>query len=237
MEELIKIHEKNGTRIVSARDLHAFLESRQDFSTWIKARIEKYNFVDGVDFVTFHKIVERATRIEYALSMDMAKELAMLEANAKGQQARRYFIACEERLRNVMAMPDFNNPAVAARAWADQFEARQVAEAKIANDAPKVKAAEIMLMSDDGITMAEFAKSIGRGQNRLFKIMREDGYLIAAGNRHNLPYQRYIDAGYLTVKETTQVVNNKVKLFHQTLVTPKGQIYFANKYSLKQQAA
>jgi anti-repressor protein len=97
MEELIKLTlNEKGESVVSARELHVYLESKQDFSTWIKARIEKYGFIENQDFVTFHKIVERAKLIEYALTLDMAKEVSMVEANDKGQQARRYFIACEK---------------------------------------------------------------------------------------------------------------------------------------------
>lgn len=58
MEELIKIKEENGRRAVSARELHNFLGSKQDFSTWIKNRIEKYGFTENVDYQPFHKFVE-----------------------------------------------------------------------------------------------------------------------------------------------------------------------------------
>jgi phage anti-repressor protein len=105
MKELIRITEQDGKRAVSARELHAFLESKQDFSTWIKGRISKYGLVENEDFSSFHKIVERekggSTAIEYALTVDCAKELAMVEGNDKGRRARRYFIACERELRQV----------------------------------------------------------------------------------------------------------------------------------------
>lgn len=97
---LIPIIEHDGRRAVNARELHAFLDSKQDFSTWIKARIDKYGFVENQDYQSFHKIVERetggTTRIEYALSLDMAKELSMVENNEKGRKARKYFIECEK---------------------------------------------------------------------------------------------------------------------------------------------
>ena len=103
--ELILITEQDGKRAVNARDLHAFFESKQDFSTWIKNRIRQYDFIEDVDF-TLHKIVERGnsgaqTKIEYALTINMAKELSMVENNAKGKQARRYFIECEERIQQL----------------------------------------------------------------------------------------------------------------------------------------
>ena len=102
MNELIALNQStiNGEvqQTVNARELHAFLESKQDFSTWIKNRIEKYGFVENQDFVRFHKKMEanNATMIEYYITLDMAKEVAMIENNDKGKQARQYFIGCEK---------------------------------------------------------------------------------------------------------------------------------------------
>lgn len=108
METLIPIKTDNGKQVISARELHFFLESKQDFTTWIKSRIEKYDFVEGVEF-TLHKFVERGTwKHEYAISLDMAKELAMVEGNEKGKIARRYFIECEKKMKDIFssALPD-----------------------------------------------------------------------------------------------------------------------------------
>ena len=103
MQELIPISENNGKRAVNARDLHSFLESKQDFSTWIKNRIDKYDLVENVDYAVFHKFMENPNggrpQIEYALTVDAAKELSMVEGNEKGKQARRYFIECERKLK------------------------------------------------------------------------------------------------------------------------------------------
>lgn len=92
MEEIIKITEYNGKRVVNARELHQFLESKQDFSNWIKNRIEKYGFVENQDYCSFNKIIEReigaTTRVEYALSVDMAKELSMVRDIEKGRMTR-----------------------------------------------------------------------------------------------------------------------------------------------------
>ena len=104
--ELIKVTTtENGSQVVSARELHEFLGSKQDFSTWIKARIDKYGFVSEVDF-TLHKFMEgKVWKHEYILTIDVAKELAMVEGNEKGRQARRYFIECEKKLREVVTKP------------------------------------------------------------------------------------------------------------------------------------
>lgn len=67
---------------VNARELHDFLGSKQEFANWIKNRIEQYGFVEGQDFTVDKFINGRATQIDYHLTIDMAKELAMVERNA-----------------------------------------------------------------------------------------------------------------------------------------------------------
>ncbi|MFX5276968.1 antA/AntB antirepressor family protein [Acinetobacter baumannii] len=84
---------------VDARSLHSFLEVGRDFANWIKQRISKYKFQENVDFVlTVAKTGVRSNVVQkdYSLSLDMAKELCMVENNEKGREARRYFIRCEK---------------------------------------------------------------------------------------------------------------------------------------------
>ncbi|ENC4793618.1 antA/AntB antirepressor family protein [Escherichia coli] len=92
------------TLFVNARDLHAFLEVRRDFSTWIKNRITEYGFAVDVDYILVHQNGgikgrggDRRSK-DYHLILDTAKELAMVERNEKGRQIRRYFIECERKL-------------------------------------------------------------------------------------------------------------------------------------------
>lgn len=102
INQVLKIEEKEGgINTVNARDLHNFLESKQDYSTWIKNRIEQYDFTQGVDFIQFHNFVESNSkaRIEYYLTIDMAKELSMVEKNEKGKIARKYFIDIEKQFK------------------------------------------------------------------------------------------------------------------------------------------
>jgi len=97
---LINIKNENGNQLVSARELHDFLESKQDFTTWIKSKVEKYDFLENIDF-TFHKFMEgKVWKHDYVLKIEMAKELSMVESNEKGKEARKYFIACEKLLKN-----------------------------------------------------------------------------------------------------------------------------------------
>ena len=106
MNELIKVAERHigdGTiQTVNARDLHAFLGVGKVFAAWIQDRIQQYGFVENQDFVmTVSKtgIRQNVIQKDYYLSLDMAKELAMVERNDKGKQARQYFIECERRAK------------------------------------------------------------------------------------------------------------------------------------------
>lgn len=98
--DLIAIIEKDGQQLVSGRELHGFLEVKSRFADWIKNRIRRYGFTPGFDYTSVSKILENGGReLDYALSLDMGKELAMVEGNAKGKQARLYFIQCEKKLQ------------------------------------------------------------------------------------------------------------------------------------------
>jgi anti-repressor protein len=105
IQTLIPISEHNGKKAVSARLLHAFLGSKQDFSNWIQSRIKKYGLFENQDYQVFNNFIENPLGgrplTEYALTIEAAKELAMVEGNAKGKQARQYFIACEQKLKEI----------------------------------------------------------------------------------------------------------------------------------------
>jgi len=107
--ELIKIQEKDGKQLVSARELHTFLGVRTPFKDWIQRMIE-YGFVEGVDFSSFlSKSTGGRPSKEYALTLDMAKEISMIQRTEKGKQARQYFISCEKKLRDVVQLEQPNN--------------------------------------------------------------------------------------------------------------------------------
>jgi len=99
----IEIKENNGFQVIDARELHSFLKSKQQFTNWIKNRIEEYGFVENEDFEVFHKFMKNPKGgrpgKEYAVTLDMAKELSMVERNEKGRQARKYFIEIEKAFK------------------------------------------------------------------------------------------------------------------------------------------
>ncbi|EBL2003473.1 antA/AntB antirepressor family protein [Salmonella enterica] len=98
------------TLLCNARDLHAFLGAGKHFASWITERIEQYGFVENQDYIIASqnreaKIRGGHNRKDYHLTLDTAKEVAMVERNEKGRQIRRYFIECEKQLRQQQTLP------------------------------------------------------------------------------------------------------------------------------------
>ena len=205
---------------VNARDLHEFLEVQSEFRNWIKNRIEQYGFTQDVDFVA-GKFLPGSERIDYHLSLDMAKELSMVERNEKGKQARRYFIECERQAKALL--PDFTNPAIAARAWADQVEARMLAEKDAADKAialehakPSVEFHERVQKQDEHYSIREIAKILRTGEKKLRQWMRDERLICL----DNTPYQEYMNRGYF--RQVLVTLPNGGRLYSQTVVTGKG---------------
>ncbi len=100
MTNILKIDFQSQT--VSARELYNYLGVKRDFTNWIKDKINKYGFESGRDFI-YAKIGDNSKRgrktTDYALTLGMAKELAMLTGNEKGKLMRLYFLECERRLK------------------------------------------------------------------------------------------------------------------------------------------
>ena len=107
---LIKVYENDRQeQLVDARELHIALNNKRQFTDWIKQRIEQYGFIENVDFTTFSQNCEKPQggrpTIEYALTIDTAKEIAMVENNEQGRKIRRYFIEVEKKARNMFEIP------------------------------------------------------------------------------------------------------------------------------------
>ncbi|XGU46894.1 antA/AntB antirepressor family protein [Fusobacterium necrophorum subsp. funduliforme] len=96
----------NNEQLVDARELWIQLDVKRDFTTWIKGRIERYRFVENVDFMHSLNFPQNGGKLgrpleNYILTLDMAKELAMIENNERGRAVRKYFIQCEKKLRDL----------------------------------------------------------------------------------------------------------------------------------------
>ncbi len=95
--------ELQGAFPANVENLFCYLEVNSKFADWIKNRINQYDFIENQDYIIKEVFTGRRPRKEYYVTLDMAKELCMVENNEKGRQARRYFIDCEKRLKNLEA--------------------------------------------------------------------------------------------------------------------------------------
>ena len=229
MNELIKIDYQNDRLTVSARDLHEFLEVGTAYKDWFP-RMCEYGFKEGVDFCSFLRESSGGRPAQDAqLTIDMAKELCMIQRTDKGRQARQYFIQLEK---------DWNSPEkVMARAL--QIANRKIRhlEEKVEQDKPKVLFADAVATAKTSILIGELAKllkqnGVDMGQNRLFEWMRRNGYLIQRkGTDYNMPTQRAMEAGLFEIKETSIThADGHVSVNKTPKVTGKGQQYFINRF-------
>ena len=164
---------------VNARELHAFLEVQTRFNDWIKNRVDEYGFIENQDFIAFtENLVNGGRRIEYALSLDMAKELSMVERNAKGKQARQYFIDCEKRLSGSLIPHTFSE---ALRLAADLAERNQQQAAQIAELAPKAEALARIEVAQGDLTVTQAAKMLKMQPKQLFDWLARHGWLYRSG--------------------------------------------------------
>ena len=229
MNELIKITYNNDRPAVSARDLHDFLEVKTAYKDWFP-RMCEYGFTEGEDFCSFLSESTGGRPAQDAvLTIDMAKELCMIQRNEKGKQARQYFLQIEK---------DWNSPEkVMARALQIAGDKLKRLENKVEADAPKVLFADAVSASKTSILVGELAKLLKQngvdiGQHRLLRWMRENGYLIRRnGTDFNMPTQKSMDLGLFTVKETAITHSDgTVTVSKTTKVTGKGQQYFIQKF-------
>jgi len=108
MNEILKIDVNDkGEQLISARELHEFLEVKTRFNDWIRGKVEKYGFIENEDFISLtENLVSGGKQFNYILKLDMAKEISMIENNEKGRMARKYFIECEKKLRGELLTSD-----------------------------------------------------------------------------------------------------------------------------------
>ena len=233
--EVIKITKNNkGIQVVSAKELYQNLGYKsQHWANWYKKNILNNDF--AIVNQDFTELPLSGRSKDFALSIDFAKRISMLARTEKGEIVRNYFIACENKLKNTLALPQ--SFADALRQLADKTESEEKAllqlkqaSETIQENKPKVVFAESVIGSSNSILVRQFAKDLSDkdfkiGQNRLFEWFRENKYL----QHNNEPYQNYIDMGVFEV--ITRSVGSGFETFTSktTKITGKGQVYFTKK--------
>ena len=203
--ELIPVSKKDiggeAVNSVNARELHLLLGVKTHISTWIKRAIEKYGFDENIDFSVLKSGNPNGGLpiIDYIVSIDMAKELCMLDDSDKGRQFRKYFIECEEQAKSTFQIPQtYSEALMLAAKQAEQIEQQT---ALIEAQKPKVEFYEAVTGSSDTIDIASVAKVLnikGFGRNNLFEFLRDKNILM----QNNQPFQTFVDRGYFRVIES-----------------------------------
>ncbi|WP_170237054.1 phage antirepressor KilAC domain-containing protein [Streptococcus hyovaginalis] len=234
MNQLITVTlNDNQEPIVSARDLHKGLKIKTRFSQWVdqnfKILEEGYDFSSVVTTTQLNQYGGTKQIQDYALSLDAAKNLAMISKTDEGAKVRKYFIQVEK---------DFNSPEkIMARALLMADKKVHKLEAQIEADRPKVLFADAVSASKASILVGDMAKFLKQngyeiGQNRLFALLREKGYLISRkGTSYNMPTQKSMELGLFEIKETAIPHSDGHVTINKTpKVTGKGQVYFTKKF-------
>lgn len=254
MNELIRTD--IDTQTVSARDLHERLNIKTAFKDWFP-RMASYGFIEGEDYnlLKFERVQiegDREVRREvndYSISIDMAKQICMIQRTPEGKQVRQYLLDLEKA---------WNTPElIMARAL--KVADKQIMDLKVENEnlvkhntelieentqlaenvertKPLVEFSKTVGSSPDSIHIGNFAKLIGVGQNTMFGWLRQNGYLGKNGSSYNIPVQKYLNMGIFTLKENivTDKFGNSVIYPPTPLVTGKGQVYLYDKYNQSQ---
>lgn len=203
--ELIPIQNNDGAQAVLGRDLHAFLEIGKDSSTWFKDMCQ-YGFIAGQDFTPKSGKTSEAggrPRIDHIISLEMAKEICMIQRSPLGNQARQYYIECERRARN--NVPALSGPELVARALIEAQNMLEEKDQQIKELAPRAGAWETFCGSSDDMSVADTAKALNSrrgvdtGRDRLFKMMQEIGWTTHCHGYWE-PMQYAVERGYLAVK-------------------------------------
>lgn len=247
MNELIRTDIDNQT--VSARELHEKLNIKTAFKDWFP-RMCEYGFTEGTDFCS--KMSEstggRPSK-DYDITIDMAKQICMIQRTPEGKRVREYLISLEKAWntpelimaralkmadKQISDLKEENKQLVESNASL-ALENNQLAE-DIERARPLVEFSKTVSGSKDSIHIGQFAKLIGVGQNTMFDWLRKKGYLGRGGSNYNMPIQRYLNMGIFSLKEN--IVTNKdgsTVIYPPTpLVTGKGQVYLHDKYNQEQ---
>ena len=230
MSQLIKITENKGNQVVSARDLHEFLEVDTQFRTWIDRMLE-YGFIENQDFTKANIFVRGNEAKDYALTLDCAKEISMLQRSEKGKQARQYFIQCEKQLKTGINQISRKELALMVIQQEEQLELLEAENNKLR---PRSEFVDKVFATDELIKMSEVAKLLDLpfGRNILFRKLREKGILFKNSNE---PKQDLVAKGYFKLKEITiKRPDDTLKIEMQTLVTQKGLAYIAKVFEVVQ---
>lgn len=239
MNEIIRINYETGNPSVSARELHEGLDIKTPYTMWFE-RMAEYGFEEGKDFFT--KMLESTggrPSLEHEISVDMAKQICMIQRTDKGREYRQYFLDLEKAWNTPEQI--FARALKMANKTIDDLKSHNtVLIEDVRRMKPKEVFADAVSASHTSILVGDLAKllrqnGINIGAKRLFERLRNTGYLIKRkGTDWNMPTQYSMDMELFEIKESSHVDGNGCNITTKTpKVTGKGQQYFINKFLSK----
>lgn len=235
MNELIKIEiNENGEQLVSARELHKFLEVKTKFKDWFP-RMCEYGFIENKDYIAMAQ--KRATAqgnettyMNYLMKISMAKELSMIQRNAKGKEAREYFIKCEEAWNSdemimARALQIQNRKIITYKKQIEELEySNQLKDQQIAEFKPIKDYVDTILSSPDALAISQIAADYGMTGAKLNKVLHEKGVIKKIGGQWLL-CKKYLGKGYTQSKTYSyKTVFGLDKTNVSTYWTQKGRL-------------
>lgn len=236
MNELIPLTERDGAQAVLGRDLHDFLEVKSNYREWFPRMVE-YGFTEGQDYTSKNRRVQDSLGREreatdHVISLDMAKEISMIQRTDKGKQARAYFLECERRAKQPA---ELSGPELMAKALVEAQATLEAANNKVRELEAPAKSWNTMAAQGGDYSVSAAAKTLSRdpniriGRDQLFRFMRELGWIFRTTGRraHWEAYQdKSINTGRLAHKLSRPFLNERTGEMEQPAptvrVTPKG---------------
>jgi anti-repressor protein len=235
MDEIVKIEENNGKQVVSARELHYFLEVGRDFTTWCKQMFE-YGFEEDKDFTPISgKSTGGRPSVDYALSLDCAKGISMIQRTPKGKQARDYFIACEKKYRQIKMIDTPESIMAKALMFAKETLDRQekqlaLANTQIKSQAPKVEYYDAVLDSKKLTATNVIAMDLGISAINLNSRLKKDEVIYKVNGTYVLT-AKYRGMGLAKTKTFPYVDSHGIQHTVEHLYwTEKGREFLLKKY-------
>ncbi|MDU6975958.1 MAG: phage antirepressor KilAC domain-containing protein [Clostridiales bacterium] len=238
INEIINIKEENGEILISGRELHEFLEIGTPYAKWF-VRMCEYGFEENQDFITVGQKCPIANggyqeRVDHAIKIDMAKEIAMLQRNEKGKEARKYFIDCEKKLKvQQPALPITYKDALIALVAEVEAKERLQLEVKAKEEAiqemkPKADFCEEVLEADGAVPINIIAKDYGMSARSMNRLLHQLKVQYPSGGTWVL-YAKYQDQGYTTTETGTKDTRFGEYAYVTTKWTQKGRMFIYEK--------
>lgn len=240
MTDIINVSYENERPTVSGRELHEMLRIDSNYTTWFK-RMCEYGFIENQDYIALFQKRKTAqgnetTYTDHQLTLDMAKQICMIQRTDEGRRYREYFLDIERRWNDPYSV--MARSLIFARKQLESITT-SLREANVQIDAmkPKARFADAVSASGNSILVGNLAKILRQNgvdinQNKLFEWLRCNDYLMSAkGSRYNLPTQRSVERGWFEIKERT-ILNpdGSIKTTYTPMVTGKGQVHIIDKF-------